>query len=166
LIDSQPAVVDPDRPAKLAEGLGIQVRDLRFFYGADEPLVLDGISFNVRSGGKATFAGPSGSGRSTLVALFLRFWEYQEGSILLGGHELRDCRAEDVRHLFGVVPQHPYLFNTTVRDNLLLAKPEAEEIDLIRACQVAQIHEFISGLPRGYSTRNGPCAVRPGDTPG
>jgi len=155
LIDSPPAVVDPVRPSPPATSFDVAVNDLSFSYDPDEPLVLNDLSFNIPSGGRAVLVGASGSGKTTLINLLLRFWDYTDGHIALGGQELHDCRAEDVRQMIGLVPQHPYLFNSTIRDNLLLAKPDAEDEDLVQACQIAQIHEFIDSLPRGYFTRVG-----------
>ena len=96
--------------------------------------------------------GANGSGKSTVVNLLLRFWDYDEGTIRIGGHELHTIRADDVRGLLGVVPQHTHLFNATIRDNLYLANPEASEAELMAACQQAQLHDFIQGLPQGYDT--------------
>jgi ATP-binding cassette subfamily C protein CydC len=155
LIDSPPAVVDPGRPAPSATSFDVTVNDLSFSYDPDEPLVLNDLSFSMPSGGRAALIGASGSGKTTLINLLLRFWDYTDGHIALGGQELHDYRAEDVRQLIGLVPQHPYLFNSTIRDNLLLAKPDADDEDLVQACQIAQIHEFIDDLPRGYFTRVG-----------
>lgn len=155
LIDSQPAVVDPARPTPSATTFDVRVNDLSFAYDPEEPNVLNNLSFRVPSGGSAVLVGASGSGKTTLINLLLRFWDYTDGRIELGGHELRDYRAEDVRQMIGLVPQHPYLFNSTIRDNLLLAKPDAEDEDLVQACQIAQLHEFIGELPRGYLTRVG-----------
>jgi len=96
--------------------------------------------------------GPSGSGKSTLVNLLVRFWDYHEGQILLGGRELRDYGQEDVRRVMAVVSQQTHLFNTTIRDNLRLANEEATDEALIAACQKAQLHDFIETLPLGYGT--------------
>ena len=155
LIDSPAAVVDPVRPIPSATGFGVAVNDLSFSYASDEPLVLSDLSFSVPSGSRAALVGASGSGKTTLINLFLRFWDYADGHIELDGQELRNYRAEDVRQAISLVPQHPYLFNSTIRDNLLLAKPDAEDEELVRACRIAQIHEFINDLPRGYFTRVG-----------
>ncbi len=155
LIDSQPAVVDPARPTPSATTFDVRVNDLSFSYDPEEPNVLNDLSFSVPSGGSAVLVGASGSGKTTLINLLLRFWDYTDGRIELGGRELRDYRAEEVRQMIGLVPQHPYLFNSTIRDNLLLAKPDAEDEDLVQACQIAQLHEFIDELPRGYLTRVG-----------
>jgi ATP-binding cassette subfamily C protein CydC len=113
---------------------------------------LDGISFSLPQGGSLAVVGPSGAGKSTLAHLLLRFWDYEEGQITLGGHALRAYRGEDVRHTIGVVSQHTHLFNATVRDNLLLARPEASQADLERAARAAQIHDFVGSLPEGYDT--------------
>ena len=84
--------------------------------------------------------------------LLLRFWDYHEGQITLGGHDLHDYRADDVRALLGVVPQNVHLFNATVRDNLLLANPDATDEQIVDACRQAQLHDFIESLPLKYDT--------------
>jgi ABC-type multidrug transport system fused ATPase/permease subunit len=86
------------------------------------------------------------------VNILLRFWEYQAGSIRLGGHDLRDYRLDDVRGMMGVVAQDTYLFSGTIRDNLLLANPDADDEQIVSACRQAQLDEFIQGLPNGYDT--------------
>lgn len=96
--------------------------------------------------------GPSGAGKSTLVHLLLRFWNYEVGSIYLGGQNIKDYMQEDFRSLVGVVSQRTHLFNATVRENLLLARPGASEEELRQAAQRARIHEFIQNLPGGYDT--------------
>jgi thiol reductant ABC exporter CydC subunit len=158
LLDAELAVVDPLTPPthQLSNlprlGLAIEVRDLRFRYAPDEPLVLDGLSFDVPAGGCLVITGPNGSGKSSLVNLLLRFWDYEGGTICIGGQDLRALPADDVRRLLAVVPQHPHLFNTTIRDNLRLANPAASDDDLVAACQHAQLHDFVQSLPQGYDT--------------
>jgi ATP-binding cassette subfamily C protein CydC len=155
LIDASPAVIDPAEPASAPSSYAIEVNDLCFAYAPDEPSVLHDLTFSVPAGTSAALVGSSGAGKTTLVNLLLRFWDYSEGSITIGGQELRDVAAEEARRLIGIVPQHPYLFNTTIRDNLLLANPDAGDEDLIQACQIAQLHDFIASLPKGYETRIG-----------
>jgi ABC-type multidrug transport system fused ATPase/permease subunit len=99
--------------------------------------------------------GTSGAGKSTLVNLLVRFWDYEEGRICLDGRDLREYRADDVRRLIAVVSQQTHLFNSTIRDNLRLAKADASEAELIAACRQAQIHDFIVQLPLGYGTAIG-----------
>ena len=158
LIDAKPAVVDPPAPpiyqsTNLPQrGLSIEVRDLCFRYASDEPLVFDGLSFRVPAGGQVVITGPNGSGKSSLVNLLLRFWDYEGGTMRIDGRDIREIAADDVRSLLAVVPQHTHLFNTTIRDNIYLANPDASDDDLIAACQLAQIHDFIQSLPQGYET--------------
>ncbi len=160
IVDVQSAVYDPLPPSPIPKGYGLSVKDARFRYAADELPALDGVSFHLPQGGSLAIVGPSGGGKSTLVNLLLRFWEYEAGWILLGGHELRAYQQEDLRRMIGVVSQHTHLFNATVRDNLLVARPDAGHADVVRAAQQAQIHEFIQSLPEGYDTWIGEQGLR------
>lgn len=148
----QPPTTAADLTVLDSGGLSIEIRDLRFRYAADEPLVLDGVSFSVPAGGRAAIVGPNGSGKSSLVNLLLRFWDYEGGTIRVGGRDLREMSADEARGLLAVVPQHTHLFNATIRDNLHLANPDASDDELIAACQQAQLHDFIQSLPQGYDT--------------
>lgn len=158
LVDTPPAVVDPPMLAPAPVGVSLETRGLRFRYPPthdSEPVdvwALDGLTFSVRAGQRLAITGPSGAGKSTLIALLLRFWDVPPGSIWLDGRDLRDYAAADVRALFAVVPQAPYLFHTTIRDNLLIANPDATDADLVAACRTAQIDDFIAALPAGYDT--------------
>ncbi|MFN2221696.1 MAG: thiol reductant ABC exporter subunit CydC [Candidatus Promineifilaceae bacterium] len=152
LIDDQPDVRDSDRPLPPPDRFDLEIRDLSFRYAPDEPPILDGLNLTISQGQRVALVGPSGSGKSTLVKLLVRFWDYREGQILLGGNELRDYRQEDVRQAMAVVSQQTHLFNTTIRDNLRLAKEDATDEALVAACQKAQLHDFIETLPLGYGT--------------
>lgn len=164
LAAANPAVRDPagpaggfaarDLPGPACEpaGYDLTVAGLRFRYAPDEPAALDGLDFVLPAGGKMAIVGPSGAGKSTLINLLLRFWDYGEGSIRLGGCELKTLPQEQVRRLMGVVAQHTHLFNATIRENLLLARPGATVEEMIRAARETSIHGFIQNLPRGYDT--------------
>jgi ATP-binding cassette subfamily C protein CydC len=155
LIDAEPAVTEPANPSPQPEDYSVEATNLRFAYAPDEAPVLHDVSFRVPSGGRLLIVGPSGAGKSTLVSLLLRFWHYTAGSIRLGGHELREYRPDDVRAMMSVVAQDTYLFNGTVRDNLLLAAPDAGDEEIIAAARRAQLDEFVQALPEGYDTRIG-----------
>ena len=162
LADAPPAVVDPpaDAPARPARtDLGISVSDVRFRYGPDEPEVLAGCSFEVPGGTSLAIVGPSGSGKTTLVNLLLRFWEVDAGEIRIGGRDIRDDPADDVRRLLGVVSQDVHLFNATIRDNLALADEDVTDERIEAACRQARIHDAIVALPAGYETRVGENGV-------
>ncbi len=160
IVDAEPAVKDPPSPSPAPRDYSVRVEHLTFRYRPTDPPALVDVSFHLPEGGKLAVVGPSGAGKSTLVNLLLRFWEYEEGHIWLGGHELRSYHQDDVRRFIGVISQNTYLFNGTVRDNLLLAKPDATEEEIVAAAQRAQIHEFIMSLPDGYDTWIGEQGLR------
>ena len=160
LVDATPEVADPPEPAAPPAAHDVEVRGLRFRYGSAEPYALDGLDLAVPDGGSLALVGPSGSGKSTLVNLLLRFWDYREGEIRIGGRDLHDYKVEDVRRMLSVVSQHVHLFNATIRDNLAVADPDATDAQKEAACRMAQLHETILALPDGYETRVGENGVR------
>jgi ABC-type multidrug transport system fused ATPase/permease subunit len=129
---------------------GLEISGLSFCYPGVERPALCNVSVRVAPGERLVVVGPSGAGKSTLVSLLLRFWEGYTGTIRIGGHDLRAYRAEDVRRLFGVVAQQTHLFHGTVRENLLLARPDATEAELDAACRRACFDTVLARLPEGY----------------
>jgi ABC-type multidrug transport system fused ATPase/permease subunit len=160
IVDTEPAVVDPARATGRPAEAGLHVQKLHFSYAPDEPQALDDISFDLTRGQFIVVVGPSGAGKSTLAHLLLRFWEYRDGRILLDGRELREYDQETVRSLMAVVSQHTHLFNGSIRDNLLLARPGATEQEVIRAAKQARVHDFVQSLPQGYDTWIGEQGLR------
>jgi ATP-binding cassette, subfamily C, bacterial CydCD len=165
VVSDRPETIDPTDPLPLPSIISLEVRNLSFRYPSernDEGFALHDISFRLPEGKRLALIGPSGAGKSTLVNLLMRFWEFswrdpskaqEPGSrILLGGNDLHRYRPADLRQKIGVVSQTTYLFSATIRENLLLARPEATEESLIRASTQAQIHDFICELPEGYDT--------------
>jgi ATP-binding cassette subfamily C protein CydC len=138
----------------------LHVENLTFAYNPADLPALDGISFDLPQGGWVAIVGPSGAGKTTLVRLLLRFWDYSSGQILLGGRELRDYDQEELRQRIAIVSQQTHLFNGSVQDNLLLARPEASEEKIVKAARQAHIHEFIQSLPQGYHTWIGEQGLR------
>jgi ATP-binding cassette subfamily C protein CydC len=160
IVDAEPAVLEPTGPSPLPQRFDLEVAAVRFSYpGALRP-ALAGIDLWVPAGGRVAVVGATGSGKSTLFNLLLRFWAPDQGQIRLGGHDLATFRGEDLRRQVAVVSQHSHLFDATIRDNLLLANPQAPQGALEQACQAAQIHDFIAGLPEGYDTWAGETGVR------
>jgi ATP-binding cassette subfamily C protein CydCD len=132
----------------------LTVRHLSFSY-EDGPPVLADVSFDLPPGKRLAIVGPSGAGKTTLLNLLLRFWEFDQGEIMLDGRSLTSYPSDGVRRCFGVIHQNTYLFNGSVRDNLRLANPQADQSAIEAAARQAQIHEFIASLPEGYETAVG-----------
>jgi ATP-binding cassette subfamily B protein len=123
-----------------------------FRYDPTTRPLINGVSFEVKAGQTIGIVGPSGSGKTTLMALLMRFYDPQQGVILLDGRDLRTVKQCTVRRHIGVVLQDPLLFNDTIRANIAYGKPEAEEAEIVAAALAANAHDFIQRLPRGYDT--------------
>ncbi len=161
IVDTEPVVQDPLAPKPVPRPLPVlRVQDLTFRYGPDLRPALEALSFILPPGGRLALVGPSGAGKSTLINLLLRFWGYREGSIRLGEVEIRELNQDQLRESIGVVSQHTHLFAGTVRENLLMARPEAPEEELIRAARRAHLHDFVLSLPQGYDTWVGEQGMR------
>jgi ATP-binding cassette subfamily C protein CydCD len=138
----------------------ISIHHLTFRYTPADPPALEGVTFAVPAGGRVAVVGASGAGKTTLVNLLARFWDYDVGSICIGGRELRTIPPEEVRSLLGVVAQSTFLFNATVADNLRLGRPDATQEEIEAAARQAQLHDFIANLPQGYETWIGEQGLR------
>lgn len=130
-----------------------------FHYNEQSP-ILEGINFQVNEGETLAIVGPSGAGKSTIFNLIPRLYDVTGGEIKMGGHDIRDLDLHFLRQSIGMVTQEPYLFNASIRDNLLYAKSDATEEELIQACKEANIHTFISNLPDGYDTEVGNRGIK------
>ncbi|MDR2257938.1 MAG: thiol reductant ABC exporter subunit CydC [Treponema sp.] len=126
-----------------------------FRYGPAEQFALQNISFRLEPGKKIALAGPNGSGKSTIINLLLKFWPYAAGSIRMDGRELRDWPEDQVRDLLGVLNQDPYIFHSSIRENILLARPDASAEEMEDASRRARLHDFVMSLPEGYETITG-----------
>ena len=118
------------------------------------------LSFAIQPGERVALVGPSGSGKTTITYLLPRFFDPTEGRILLDGHDLRDITQDSLRSHFGMVTQETFLFHASVRENLLYARPDATDAQLVEAANSANIHELIQSLPEGYDTVVGERAFR------
>ena len=130
----------------------VQFVDVNFSYTEDGPTVLQGVNLEVPMGSFVGMVGGSGSGKSTLLKMLPRFYRPASGKVLVDGLDINKVELYSLRRQIGVVPQDSLLFDGTVRDNLLLVKPDASADELVRAARIACAHEFIMAMPKGYNS--------------
>ena len=153
-IDTEPVRVTdgPGVGASVSGAPALEMTRVSFVYPGRTTPALDDVSFTVPAGGTVALVGPSGSGKTTVAALFPRFWDPQAGSVKLGGHDLRHYQLDDLRGRIALVAQDTYLFNDTLRNNILIARPSASEPELAAAVSNASLDEFVRALPYGLDT--------------
>ena len=152
VVDTEPQIVSGSTRLELTKGDGRVVFDHVTFSYDDAGNALDGVHIDLPAGSTTAVVGPTGSGKSTLVRLLLRFYDPTEGRVTIDGHDVRDLHLGDLRRLTGLVSQDVYLFHGTVRENIAYGRPDAGFEDVVAAATVAEVHEFVMGLPRGYDT--------------
>jgi len=132
----------------------IQYENVEFYYLDDVPLIKD-LDFKVPTGKMYAIVGPSGSGKSTIVNLLPRLHDVKNGSVKINGIDVRDIDLTYLRQNIGVVTQEAYMFNGTIKENLLFAKADATDEEIYKACKIANIHDFIVSQPDGYNSQVG-----------
>ena len=152
LIGREPSVRDPARPSDPPTGSTVSLEQVTARYGPDEAPVLSDFELRLEPGTRIALVGPSGSGKTTVTNLLLRFLDPEEGRVRLAGHDLREYRQEDVRATFALAGQEAHVFNSTIRANLLLARPDATEADLRLALRRAHLADWVASLPEGLDT--------------
>jgi ATP-binding cassette subfamily B protein len=175
MLDEQPEIVDRPNAVELTQPDGrIEFRDVRFGYGGggqpgqaaldpqrrsageaatpEGPDVLDGFSLTVEPGETVALVGRTGSGKSTVARLLPRFYDVRDGAVLVDGHDVRDLTLVSLRSHIGLVLDEPFLFSTSVRDNIAYGRPDASLDDVVSAARAAQAHDFIEALPGGYDS--------------
>jgi ATP-binding cassette subfamily C protein CydCD len=157
----EPAVRDgPARPPAPVGGSAIRFAEVVFAYpGARRP-ALEGVTLDIPAGATVAIVGPSGAGKTTLANLLLRFWDPAAGRILIDGVELRRFELDHLRRRISLVSQDTYLFNDTLRANVALARPDADEAAVRRALDQAALADFVGSLPEGLETRVGERGVQ------
>ncbi|HEU0294819.1 MAG TPA: thiol reductant ABC exporter subunit CydD [Anaerolineales bacterium] len=161
VVDAEPAVSDP----VTSEHSGItdhelRITDLTFTYPNQSTPALQNVIFTVPAGKSVAIVGPSGAGKSTIANLLFRFWDYDLGEICLGGESLKSLNQDEVRKRCALISQTSYFFNTTIRENLRLARRSVSQEEMEAAARAAHIHEFVMNLPKGYDTFIGEQGVR------
>lgn len=156
VLDTSTTTPDPAAPADAAPPprAPIALEHVTFGYEPGRPVLRD-VSLVIAPGERVAFVGPSGAGKTTITQLLLRLYDPQSGVVRIGDADLRSFSTRTLRRHFGVVPQDPFIFNTTLRDNLRVARPDADDAAIRRACEQANAWEFIAALPGGLGARVG-----------
>tara|TARA_E500000331_G_scaffold353622_1_gene404718 strand:- start:27594 stop:29519 length:1926 start_codon:yes stop_codon:yes gene_type:complete len=157
LLSTPPSVMESESPRNIDNMQGdIQLHNVSFSYEAGAPVLKD-VSLHIEAGHSIAFVGPTGAGKSTLAKVIARFYDPDSGEVLIDGINLKDVSLDSLHSQLGVVPQEPFLFHGTIRDNLKFARPDADEAELLDACRAVGIEDMINRLPEGLDT---PCHER------
>ena len=152
LLDEKPEIIDKPDAKPLAINSGsVRFEHVNFSYDTDRQILFD-INFEIPAGHKLAVVGPSGSGKSTLARLLFRFYNITEGRILINEQDIQSVTQKSLRKAMGIVPQDTVLFNDSIFHNIAYANPEAPKEAIINAAKVANIHDFIESLPKGYDS--------------
>ena len=148
--------LEPETPKVTADevakvGGSVTFADVNFGYLKDQTIIND-FSLHVHAGQTVAIVGPTGAGKTTIVKLLMRFYELNSGSILIDGKDIRDFGRQDLRSLFGMVLQDTWLFNGTIKENLMYGKLDASDEEVKEACKVAYVDHFVQTLEKGYET--------------
>lgn len=161
MVDEEYDVTDKQGARELGRVDGkLEFHNVSFHYNDGGSEVLSNLNFTVRPGETVAFVGMSGGGKSTIVSLIPRFYDATEGTIRMDGHDLKDVTIHSLRDQIGLVLQDSILFSESVKENILMGKPDATDEEVIAAAQAANAHEFITNLPEGYDTKVGERGVK------
>lgn len=152
-LDWDESVEEPKKPKRLTERINghLEFRNLSFAYDTGQTVLHD-VSFDIAAGEKLAIVGPTGSGKSTLIRLLGRFYNFQRGTIFLDGTDLLDIHTHDIRQRIGVVMQDFHIFSGSVLENITLGNPNISDQDGIKAAHAVNAHTFINALPQGFQT--------------
>jgi ATP-binding cassette, subfamily B, bacterial MsbA len=158
-LDIPPAVREDPAPVVISKARGeIEMCNVSFVYG-DSGFKLNDFNLHIRAGETVAIVGPSGSGKTTLISLIMRFYDPDQGVVSIDGVDLRKLSLTSLRDNIALVDQDPLLFNTSIGDNIAYSNPDSSREQIIRAAQIANIHDFIATLPDGYDSKVGERGV-------
>ena len=152
LIEEEAQVPEPENAAKLQDVAGkVDINNVAFSYVPDKKLI-EGLNLHVNPGQRIAIVGPTGCGKTTIINLLMRFYDVDQGSICVEGKDIRQITRKSLRTSYGMVLQDTWLKRGTIRDNIIVGKPDATEEELIAAAKASHAHSFIRRLPNGYDT--------------
>ena len=150
LIESPVESPDAECTSKIQDST-VEFKNISFSYSPDKPLITN-FSFKAESGKHIAIVGPTGCGKTTLINLLMRFYDINEGAILLGGKDIRDIPRNELRNYYGMVLQDTWLSDGTIKENIAFSNPDATDDEIVAAAKAAHAHSFIKKLPYGYDT--------------
>ncbi len=152
VLDTEPEISDKTGVTELPPIIGaVEFKDVTFAY-EDKVKVLKDVSFRVKPGETIALVGPTGAGKTTIVNLISRFYDVQEGTVLIDGHDIKDVTVDSLRHQMGIMTQDNFLFSGTIKDNIRYGKLDATDEEIEAAAKVVNAHDFIMKLEKGYDT--------------
>ena len=161
ILDTKPLITDKEDAVDLGEIKGdIEFKNVTFRYSEENEDVLINMSFKIKSGEKIALVGPSGGGKTTICSLIPRFYEVDEGEILIDNKSIKDVTLKSLRDKIGIVQQDVYLFSGSVKSNIAYGKLDATDEEIVEAAKMAGAHDFIMSLPQGYDTYVGERGVK------
>ena len=160
ILDEEVIITDPFSVKAFPKSdHSIQFKNVSFSYDSKKTLI-HSLDFSLKNGSTTALVGPTGSGKSTLASLVLRYYDVVEGKILIGGTNIKNFSLSELRNNIGIVSQDPFLFDTTIKQNLLLASPNSTDDELILSLKNAKAWNFVNELPLGLETLIGERGVR------
>lgn len=152
LIEEEPQIPEPENAKVLAEAQGnVELKQVAFSYVPDKPLI-ENLNLSVKPGQRVALVGPTGCGKTTIINLLMRFYDVDQGKISVDGTDIRDYTRKSLRTNYGMVLQETWLKAGTIRENIIMGKPDATEEEIIAAAKASHAHSFIRRLPQGYDT--------------
>jgi len=158
LVNAKPPVTFPEKSTTVPRNFGVEFKHVSFRYDEKAPWALRDVDFKIPAGHRMAVIGETGSGKSTLIHLLARFWDPASGQICLGDEDIRNLSESDLRRYISPVTQKPHMFNASIKENLLMARPGAKDDELLAALESAQLIDFITGLPGRLETWIGEAA--------
>jgi ATP-binding cassette subfamily B protein len=161
ILEEEPNIKEPETKIKINNiNPTIELRKVTFNYPDNTNQVFKNLSFKIKPKEKIALVGKSGAGKTTIITLLLRFYDVVSGGIYINGQNIKDFKKEELRSLFGTVPQDPIMFNETIKYNVCYGKSEATMAELIMACKLANIYNFIDSLPAKFETQVGERGIK------
>ncbi|MBU0476499.1 ATP-binding cassette domain-containing protein, partial [Patescibacteria group bacterium] len=161
ILDNEILIKNPEKPVRVKDIKGeIKFDQVSFKYPDDEKDIIDNINLDIKSGESVAFVGRSGTGKTTMIKLLLRFYDVNKGRILIDGIDIRNLTKSQLRSFVGIVPQEPILFNNTIGFNIGYGDSQAKKADIIEVARIANLHDFINSLPQKYNTQVGERGIK------